>query len=91
MPPPPPPPPGPPPPGPPPPPGGGPKGVGKKSAPPPSGAGRGALLSSIQKGTKLKKAETNDRSAPIVGNGNFNSYNLLQSSHWAQVNGILEP
>ncbi|KAK7101505.1 hypothetical protein V1264_019880 [Littorina saxatilis] len=29
-----------------------------------SGGGRGALLSSIQKGAKLKKAITNDRSAP---------------------------
>ncbi|KAK7601238.1 hypothetical protein V9T40_008679 [Parthenolecanium corni] len=28
---------------------------------------RGLLLDSIRKGTKLKKAETNDRSAPIVG------------------------
>ena len=61
MPPPPPPPPAP---GPPPPPaapnfGGGGKG-GKAPA-------RGALLDSIQKGAKLKKAVTNDRSAPIVG------------------------
>lgn len=65
--PPPPPPPGPPPPGPPPP---GPS----KSAPPPSGAGRGALLNSIQKGARLKKTVTNDRSAPVVGNGKYISF-----------------
>ncbi|KAI1505270.1 hypothetical protein F5X99DRAFT_276254 [Biscogniauxia marginata] len=47
------------PPPPPPPPGGLP------SAPPP-GAGRGALLTDITKGRALKKAVTNDRSAPIV-------------------------
>ncbi|KAF2686465.1 hypothetical protein K458DRAFT_415826 [Lentithecium fluviatile CBS 122367] len=35
---------------------------------PPSGAGRGALLGDISKGTKLKKVtQINDRSAPIVG------------------------
>ena len=33
---------------------------------PPSRPGRGALLSQIQKGTKLKRATTNDRSAPRV-------------------------
>ena len=33
---------------------------------PPSSAGRGALLSQIQKGTRLKAAKTNDRSAPRV-------------------------
>ena len=32
------------------------------------GNDRGALLNSIQKGTKLKKTVTNDRSAPLVGN-----------------------
>ncbi|KAF5661035.1 proline-rich verprolin [Fusarium heterosporum] len=36
--------------------------------PPAGGAGRGALLSDISKGKALKKAVTNDRSAPIVGN-----------------------
>ena len=41
--------------------------------PPPSGGnksqssgGRGALLADIQKGRKLKKATTNDRSAPAI-------------------------
>ncbi|KAI1386736.1 uncharacterized protein F4822DRAFT_325391 [Hypoxylon trugodes] len=47
---------------PPPPPGGLPR-------PPASGAGRGALLSDISKGRALKKAVTNDRSAPQVGGG----------------------
>jgi WAS/WASL-interacting protein len=37
-------------------------------APPSNNSGRSALLSDIQKGTRLKKAQTNDRSAPIVGN-----------------------
>ena len=32
------------------------------------GGDRGDLLKSIQKGTKLKKVETNDRSSPILGN-----------------------
>ncbi|KAJ5158390.1 uncharacterized protein N7500_008041 [Penicillium coprophilum] len=64
----------PPPPPPPPPPGG----LGGPPPPPPPGSlpgrppkaqvkDRGALLSDIHKGTKLKKAVTNDRSAPIVG------------------------
>jgi WAS/WASL-interacting protein len=30
-------------------------------------AGRDGLLSSIQKGKKLKKVQTNDRSAPLIG------------------------
>lgn len=40
-------------------------------APPklPSTTGRGALLSQIQEGAKLKKAVTNDRSAPRVWHG----------------------
>jgi WAS/WASL-interacting protein len=50
--------PGPPPPPPPPPP--------SASAPPPPSAGRNALLDDIQKGRKLKKAVTNDRSAPVI-------------------------
>ncbi|XP_078356019.1 slowpoke-binding protein-like [Oculina patagonica] len=33
---------------------------------PPSSAGRGALLSQIQKGTRLKATKTNDKSAPRV-------------------------
>lgn len=33
---------------------------------PPNSAGRGALLSQIQKGTRLKATKTNDRSAPRV-------------------------
>ena len=38
------------------------------------GGDRGDLLKSIQKGTKLKKVETNDRSSPILGNNkNSNS------------------
>ncbi|KAG0317593.1 hypothetical protein BGZ97_005156 [Linnemannia gamsii] len=61
-PPPPPPPPGGGPPPPPPPPGGGPP---KAAAPAPS-KDRNALLSQIQSGTRLKKAVTNDRSAPVV-------------------------
>lgn len=60
------PPPPPPPPGPPPPP------AHRSSGPPPKkSAGkpqdRGALLSQIHGGAKLKKAVTNDRSAPVVG------------------------
>lgn len=51
------------PPGPPPPP---PPAPARAVTPPEGGAGRGALLASIQKGAKLKKAETNDRSAPIT-------------------------
>ncbi|GBC04708.1 hypothetical protein RclHR1_05810020 [Rhizophagus clarus] len=51
--------PGPPPPPPPPPPP-------SASAPPPPSAGRNALLGDIQKGKKLKKTVTNDRSAPVI-------------------------
>lgn len=60
------PPPPPPPPGPPPPPAApaGPPGGIKKAAKAPE---RGALLSQIHKGAKLKKTVTNDRSAPTVG------------------------
>lgn len=60
------PPPPPPPPGPPPPPA-------PRSGPPPKSSGkpqdRGALLSQIHKGARLKKVETNDRSGPVVGGG----------------------
>lgn len=39
----------------------------EKAAPrPPSSSGRGALLSQIQKGARLKATKTNDRSAPRV-------------------------
>lgn len=55
------PPPPPPPPGPPPPP------APSAAVKPPSSKDRGALLSQIHKGAKLKKAVTNDRSAPAVG------------------------
>ncbi|UQC79933.1 proline-rich [Colletotrichum lupini] len=51
---------------PPPPPPGGPPGAGTLPSRPPPG-GRGALLSDITKGRALKKAVTNDRSAPVVG------------------------
>lgn len=76
MPPPPPPPPGRPPPGPPPPPAGAPpppKFGGSKAKPSGggAGAGRGALLSSISQGAKLKKTVTNDRSSPIVSGGEW--------------------
>ncbi len=56
-------PPPPPPPGPPPPP--------PPSQAPPKAPGRNALLSDISKGAKLKKAVTNDRSAPIVARMSF--------------------
>ncbi|KAE8391762.1 hypothetical protein BDV23DRAFT_182126 [Aspergillus alliaceus] len=70
----------PPPPPPPPPPGS----MGGPPPPPPPGAlpsrpsgaevkGRGALLSDIHKGTRLKKTVTNDRSAPVVGGGTKSS------------------
>ena len=61
----------PPPPGPPPPVFGG----GNKTPAPSKGAGRGALLGSIQKGAKLKKvpeSQKNDRSAAQVGGGKQN-------------------
>jgi hypothetical protein len=58
-------PPPPPPPGPPPPPApSGPPGGYKK---PSKGSERGALLGQINKGARLKKTVTNDRSTPIVG------------------------
>ncbi|XWW99725.1 hypothetical protein V2A60_007737 [Cordyceps javanica] len=57
-----------PPPPPPPPPGGAPGGL--PGRPPP---GRGALLADINKGKALKKAVTNDRSAPQVGGGGASS------------------
>ncbi|PVD24707.1 hypothetical protein C0Q70_15192 [Pomacea canaliculata] len=54
----------PPPPPPPPPPPGAPSSASSAPAPPASGGGRAALLSSIQRGTQLKKTVTHDRSAP---------------------------
>ncbi|KAL9625793.1 MAG: hypothetical protein Q9160_000113 [Pyrenula sp. 1 TL-2023] len=60
-----------PPPPPPPPPGGAPGANNLPSRPPKaSGKDRGALLSDISKGTHLKKAVTNDRSAPVVDKKN---------------------
>jgi WAS/WASL-interacting protein len=35
-------------------------------APPPAGKDRNALLKSIQQGKSLRKAVTNDRSAPVI-------------------------
>ena len=71
------PPPPPPPPGPPPPPA-------PRSGPPPKSSGkpqdRGALLSQIHKGARLKKVETNDRSAPTVGGGE-QSDSLFEGCH----------
>ncbi len=49
---------------PPPPPGGPPPPPANDFKPPPKTAARGALLSDISKGAKLKKAVTNDRSGP---------------------------
>ena len=82
MPPPPPPPPGPPPPGPPPPPSGG---AAKFKPPPAKGGGRGALLDSIHKGAKLKKAVTNDRSAPSVGGGESVCLNVYIGWHYLRL------
>lgn len=45
---------------------------------PPSSAGRGALLSQIQKGTRLKATKTNDKSAPRVWETKW--YHVLVSS-----------
>lgn len=55
---------------PPPPPGGLALGDSRKTnfKPNPSADGRGLLLDSIRKGTKLKKTETVDKSAPVLGN-----------------------
>jgi len=65
----------PPPPGPPAPPPPGPaRASGPAFKPTKGGGDRGDLLKSIQKGAKLKKVETNDRSSPILGNNkNTNS------------------
>lgn len=52
------------PPPPPPPPGPPPPSTAVSSRPPPKTKSRGALLSEIHKGAKLKKTVTNDRSAP---------------------------
>jgi hypothetical protein len=52
---------------PPPPPGPLPTSILAKAPTPANNSGRAALLSDIQSGIKLKKTETNDRSAPILG------------------------
>ncbi|KAL6886561.1 hypothetical protein HDV57DRAFT_526371 [Trichoderma longibrachiatum] len=59
------------PPPPPPPPGGAPGGL--ASRPPPSSGGRNALLADISKGKPLKKAVTNDRSAPVIAKASSSS------------------
>ena len=56
--------------------GGGKSSGGKSSGPPP---GRAAMLADIQKGARLKKAVTNDRSAPIL-----NSMGYFHSIYHAQ-------
>ena len=72
-------PPPPPPPGPPPPPSGGPPRPPAFKSPTKSKGGgtadRGDLLKSIQQGKALKKAVTNDRSAPLVGGKSANNNN----------------
>ncbi|KAK9313134.1 hypothetical protein V1524DRAFT_436920 [Lipomyces starkeyi] len=76
---------GPPPPPPPPPP----VGVPPPPGPPPpmaGGGGRSALLGEIQQGKKLKKAVTNDRSAPAVGSravGESGGSSASSASHLA--------
>ena len=72
-------PPPPPPPGPPPPPSGGPPRPPAFKSPTKSKGGgtadRGDLLKSIQQGKALKKAVTNDRSAPVIGGKSANNNN----------------
>ncbi|KAK5134111.1 hypothetical protein LTR08_006886 [Meristemomyces frigidus] len=76
---------GPPPPPPPPPPGGLP------ARPAQAGQGRGALLGDITKGARLKKATTNDRSAPIVASGNANSAAAPPTGGAPPVPGLRPP
>ncbi|CAD5215832.1 unnamed protein product [Bursaphelenchus okinawaensis] len=53
----------------------------KAAALPNGGAGRSALLSDIQKGARLKKTVTNDRSAPLVGGKTSNVQKEDASEH----------
>ncbi|QLQ81582.1 hypothetical protein HG537_0F03430 [Torulaspora globosa] len=78
------------PPAPPPPPPPAPLGLGSSGATAPKPAasvmqGRDALLGDIRKGMKLKKAETNDRSAPLVGGGVVGSGSKLGSANGSAV------
>ncbi|XP_065666800.1 WAS/WASL-interacting protein family member 1 isoform X2 [Hydra vulgaris] len=56
-----------------------------------AGAGRGMLLSSIQSGTKLKKAVTNDRSSPQIGKVNNGPSGGNESSHGVKEAGSCGP
>lgn len=84
---------------PPPPPGGPPPPMMPAFAPPKGGPdGRSALLNSIQKGAKLKKTVTNDKSAPLIGKvsnlntaSNTNSSESSRSGGNSSTNGVAQP